>query len=204
MRTFVVHAFVDQIKDVLFYLLWLRARCVPSVRMSITPDQPLCEVPGDIVVPNRSPCYICSVCNQTHRCCTTTLQESEDGILVFAVNFQLACEWKTGYESVSRTHILQTIHEFEVFCRFLVTKLITRETKELHVTVWFRRMVRFRVVGTILLLKVIHLAVLRGVTSEACYVDCEEDTSLVVLEVEHIVRQTVHFELEEFLRVLCV
>jgi len=135
--TLVFHTFVDQVNNVLFYLLWLRARCVPSVRVSITSNQPLCEVPRDIVVTNRCPCDVCSVCNQTHRCRTTSLQEREDWILVFAVHFQLACEWESGYEPVSRTYVLQTVHKFEVFSGLLVTELITWETKELYVTVWF-------------------------------------------------------------------
>merc|ERR1719361_2226131 len=65
-------------------------------------------------------------------------------------------------------------------------------------------MVCLCVLGPILLLQFIHLAVLRGVTSKACYVDCEKYSSFVIFEIEHIIRQSVHFELEEFISILSV
>lgn len=67
------HALVDQIQDVLFHHEWFCSGRVPTVGMAVRTDQPFLEVPRDVVVSNRRPSDVGSVCNQTHRCRTSGL-----------------------------------------------------------------------------------------------------------------------------------
>lgn len=172
--------------------------------MTVGSDQPFGEVPRNVVVADWRPRDVRSVGDQTHGCRTSRLKESEDWILVLSIDFEFSRKWEVGHEPITRSHILQAVHQLKVFCWFLVTELVTRETEELQMAMWFVRMIGLGVVRTILLLQFIHLAVLRGVTSEGCYVDGEENSSLIIFKVEHVVGKSVHFKLVEHIGVVCV
>ena len=128
--------------DVWADLFVLELGAVPLHRLTVLVDQELLEVPSNVCAADRAPLHGhaigLDVVDEIVTRATVVigwlgqraLEELPQGFLVRTVHHALGHQRKLGLIAISWAHVLQVVKELEVGVVALVSKLVTRKTKD--------------------------------------------------------------------------